>query len=184
MSEEWRVIPQFPCYSASSLGRIMRNCDGMHSKKGKIIKAHFSGGRYWSVPIFNENGKSTRNIHTLICEAFHGVKEKESHQVRHLDGNSSNNIPSNLRWGTAKENAADRFRHGRTAFGPKADTSKIARGEDNKGGNKLKNDQVVAIFLDKRSRPKIAADYNVSITVIRYIHIRRNWRHVTENLER
>jgi hypothetical protein len=39
-------------------------------------------------------------------------------QCRHLDGNPSNNRPDNLRWGTAKENAADMIRHGRLRLPP------------------------------------------------------------------
>lgn len=38
-------------------------------------------------------------------------------EVRHLDGDKRNTAPSNLVWGTARENAADRERHGRTARG-------------------------------------------------------------------
>ncbi len=33
-------------------------------------------------------------------------------ECRHLDGDRSNNAPSNLRWGTRRENALDRKRHG------------------------------------------------------------------------
>lgn len=51
-------------------------------------------------------------IHKEVCAAFHGPKPSHQHQVRHLNGNRSDNRKSNLLWGTAKENAQDRTDHG------------------------------------------------------------------------
>ena len=39
--------------------------------------------------------------------------------LRHLDGNKTNPHADNLAWGTQKENAADRERHGKTSRGSK-----------------------------------------------------------------
>lgn len=43
-------------------------------------------------------------IHRLVCEAFHGPAPKDKPIVIHLDEDANNNKPSNLRWGTQKEN--------------------------------------------------------------------------------
>lgn len=43
-------------------------------------------------------------IHRLVCEAFHGSAPFDRAIVLHLDENAMNNAPSNLRWGTQKEN--------------------------------------------------------------------------------
>ncbi len=43
-------------------------------------------------------------VHRLVCEAFHGPAQDESHVVIHLDEDATNNRPENLKWGTMKEN--------------------------------------------------------------------------------
>lgn len=43
-------------------------------------------------------------IHRLVCEAFNGAQPFENAVVMHLDENAANNRPSNLKWGTQKEN--------------------------------------------------------------------------------
>lgn len=59
------------------------------------------------------DGKAKRfTVHVIVCEAFHGPRPTPKHQVRHLDGNKLNCRADNLKWGTAKENAADRKTHG------------------------------------------------------------------------
>jgi len=63
-------------------------------------------------------GRTRRQtVAPLVAQTFHGPKPSPSHQVRHLNGDRSDNRPENLRWGTAKENAADRDKHGTTARG-------------------------------------------------------------------
>jgi len=51
-------------------------------------------------------------VHQLICEAFYGVAPEGLPQVRHMDGNSKNNTPMNLDWGTPEQNRADSSAHG------------------------------------------------------------------------
>jgi len=53
--------------------------------------------------IFSYKGKSYK-VHRLVCEAFHGPSPKDKPVCMHLDENSANNRPSNLAWGTQKEN--------------------------------------------------------------------------------
>lgn len=67
---------------------------------------------YPSVKVKHEGVTKKALIHVLVCEAFHGEKPTEAHQVRHIDGVSGNCQARNLAWGTAKENAADRKIHG------------------------------------------------------------------------
>lgn len=74
---------------------------------------------YRTVTLCHENAKVTRAVHRLICAAFHGEPPSETHQVRHLDGDRSNNHPSNLAWGTQEENWQDRKAHGRGCLGEK-----------------------------------------------------------------
>jgi len=54
-------------------------------------------------PIMTYRGKSYR-LHKLVCEAFNGAKPFDDAVVMHIDGDSTNNAASNLKWGTQKEN--------------------------------------------------------------------------------
>lgn len=51
----------------------------------------------------------------LMCRAFNGPPPVEGLFVLHNDGDPTNDAPENLRWGTHKENCADRTRHGTCA---------------------------------------------------------------------
>lgn len=66
------------------------------------------------------NGKRKKwMLHKLMAELFLEPRPSKSHEIRHLDGNKKNNRIENLSWGTRKENAEDRERHGRTSRGLK-----------------------------------------------------------------
>lgn len=63
-------------------------------------------------------GKRTRlAVHRLVAREYLPPRPTTSHEVRHLDGDKSNPHVENLAWGTVKENADDRERHGRTSRG-------------------------------------------------------------------
>lgn len=46
----------------------------------------------------------TYKVAQLVCEAFNGRKSADDSVCMHLDENAANNRPSNLAWGTQKEN--------------------------------------------------------------------------------
>jgi len=54
----------------------------------------------------------TYMTHKMVLEIYVGKKPSEDHQVCHINGIRTDNRIENLYWGTAKDNAADRTRHG------------------------------------------------------------------------
>jgi hypothetical protein len=64
--------------------------------------------------------------HVLVAETYLGPRPFDGAQVRHLDGNPANDKPSNLRWGSAKENGEDRVRHDRSTRGERNIHSKLS----------------------------------------------------------
>lgn len=89
------------------------------------LAGHGTKKGYRSISLCHNNVKVTKNVHRLICSAFHGRPASPSLQVRHLDGNPSNNCPSNLCWGTQAENWMDRKAHGHGMEGEKHHQSKL-----------------------------------------------------------
>ncbi len=61
--------------------------------------------------LYLADGWVDRKAHHLCLEIYAGPRP-DGLETRHLDGDKINNHPSNLCWGTAAENGADRRRHG------------------------------------------------------------------------
>lgn len=76
--------------------------------------------------------KSSQLVHQLVARAFHGERPTDSPCVRHLDGDSTNNQASNLRYGTYSENAYDMGRHGTN---PRLNNTHCPQGHPYSGDN-------------------------------------------------
>lgn len=101
--EEWRDIEGYPGYEVSSLGRV-------RSPRG-VLKSYLNPDGYRSLSICRDNKRYTKRVHRLVAEAFHGPRP-HGQVARHVDGDSLNNLASNLRWGSPSENVQDSLRHG------------------------------------------------------------------------
>lgn len=105
-------------YLAGDDGRIYSMLNGRHglSDKPRRLLSAMNKNGYFYVAISTGDGKRTSNkqVHRLVCAAFHGKPPSSKHEVRHLDGRRDNNVPSNLQWGTRTENCRDTIRHGRS----------------------------------------------------------------------
>ncbi len=121
-AEDWRPIPGASGYEASSRGRVrsidrpVRTKGGvMGWRRGKVLKPRpYSKYGHVNVGVKYDIDERGRNVpvHILICRTFHGEKPEPAYEVRHLNGKAWDNRPENLRWGTRKENVADRKVHG------------------------------------------------------------------------
>ena len=103
--EIWRLIPSIPGVVASSSGRLMvapylapSPNGGLRQYGGEPTFGQWDGTRF----VYRHKGK-TYKAHRLICEAFHG-SPPDGAVCMHLDEDSANNEPSNLSWGTQREN--------------------------------------------------------------------------------
>lgn len=94
--EIWRKIPHLKGYLVSSHGRVR----GLRKRTMKIFIGSKGTRGYRRAFILGES----RSIHRLVLITFIGPQPSKKHEALHLDNNTSNNLLSNLRWGTHEEN--------------------------------------------------------------------------------
>lgn len=139
-------------------------------RKGPVFpwrRLRGSGERpYHRLALFDGAQKRRSCVHVLVCSAFHGERptiDGEPAQVRHKNGDSHDNRPDNLVWGTATENQRDRVPH---------DTH--VRGE-RQHKHKLTEADVRYIRGSKKTGVELARELHVTKTTICAVRRRQNW---------
>lgn len=103
LTAEWRPIPGFPIYEASSDGRVR------HARTKRVLKDWLNFDGYRRVGLFRDGKNFVRGIHGFVAAAFLGPCP-DGYQVNHKDGVPSNNNVSNLEYLTPRENTHDAMR--------------------------------------------------------------------------
>jgi hypothetical protein len=114
--EEWRDIIGWP-YRVSNFGRV-------RGPRG-LLRPTVNGSGRLQVSLCAAPRRRVEEVHRIVARAFLGAPPSAEHEVAHWDGDPTNNAVANLRWATAKENASDRERHGRTARGEGSGTARL-----------------------------------------------------------
>jgi len=125
--EIWKDIPNYPRYQASTSGRIRSNyVQGPGTTIGPwhVLKNSPMSTGYLRVSICAEGKNHTHTVHRLVLITFRGLP-RLGQVTRHLDGDPINNILSNLKWGTYRQNSQDRDRHGKTSRGEMSTQAKL-----------------------------------------------------------
>lgn len=104
---EWKQIPGFPDYEASSLGQIR----SLKAWKPRVLVGGYNDKGYRQVGLHYPGIAIRRTVHRLVALTFLG-ETPEGLQVRHIDGDKNNCAVSNLTFGTASDNILDQVRHG------------------------------------------------------------------------
>ena len=91
-------------YEVSSLGRV-RSLPRSRTKGGFLALPPDSHGRP-HVTLHKDGGQKVAQVHRLVANAFHGPLPPGM-ETRHLDGNPTNNVATNLVYGTRSENQRD-----------------------------------------------------------------------------
>jgi hypothetical protein len=100
LDEEWRNIPGYPGYQASSLGRIRSSVVGSYI----ILKPTIRGRGYLAVTL---NTSETGYVHRLLLITFFRLP-LEGEECDHINRIRTDNRLENLRWVSASENMANR----------------------------------------------------------------------------
>jgi hypothetical protein len=177
----WKQIPSFPDYAVSENGEVRRIKPDRYGRPLRILKQHAGKNGRLRVPLSINGREKIVASYRLVCEAFHGPQPTPAHQVAHNDGDVANNHYTNLRWATAKENAADKYIHGTVEMGDRHWTrrkpDKVKRGSEN-GSSKLTEEQALSVLSDPRPSKVLAAELGVSDVLIYGIRRGAFWKHL------
>lgn len=111
--EEWLPVSGYEgLYSVSSRARVRTEGTGRGRTPGRILKASPAVNGYRVVTLWKSNSSKQFYVHRLVCRAFNGEAPEGQDHVLHGDGDPLNNLPENVRWGTAAENVWDSISHG------------------------------------------------------------------------
>jgi YD repeat-containing protein len=102
IKEEWRLIPDYPNYMISNLGRV-KSLDYGRTGKERILKLGYNGEGYLKVELWNEKGKTQFAVHKLVALVFIPNPDNLP-EVNHKDENKENNCVDNLEWCTKSYN--------------------------------------------------------------------------------
>lgn len=165
--EEWKQIPGYTCYEASSLGRIRRTVATNKNPAGFMPSFTPGSDGRLRVSLYEKGKQDRRCVHQIIALTFIGHPPKDQ-EVRHADGNYLNNASSNLIYGTHKQNGQDMANTG------------ILKGS-NHPNSKL-TDAVVLNIRELHSKgtsiEKIANLLSLGTTTVANAINRKSWSHI------
>lgn len=189
-AEQWKVIPEWPAYAVSNVGRVKRvvPCpmpNGRGFKPMNVLKTDQDTSGYLRVCLYARNGiKRHMLVHRVVLTTFVNPP-KSSEVANHLDGDKRNNRLSNLEWTTPSRNEQHAIKLGLKPVGDhhwsRLHPERVARGSRN-GCAKLTEEIVGSIRRQYVRRygnlTRLAKQYNVSVSVIWDVVNNNRWRHV------
>lgn len=161
----WKKHPVYDLF-VSKIGKIASPYPG---NRFLMRKAQPDKDGYLRLQIKGSSRRFRRFVHHLVLETWKGPKPTKNHVTRHLNGKRTKNWVSNLKWGTPKENSADRDAHGKTQ----------------RGTNHYRAKLTSAIVRRIKATPysyglfeTLAKKYGVSATMVGLVYRGKYWKHV------
>lgn len=145
-----KTIPAFTNYSINENGEVWSH------KWNRLKKQFVYNSGYKGISLSKDGKQKNYTIHSLVLLTFTGDRPSSKHQAMHLDGDKKNNLLSNLKWGTARENCLDKKNHGTFQEGEKH------------GMHKLNKEQVLLIKNSSLPLVHFAKLFSVTPESIRY----------------
>lgn len=180
MKKEWKKVKGFSTYECSSDGEL-KTFNWKNKGVERIMKPAMDNGGYMRTVLKRDSdGKlCTIKVHRVMAITFlEGVEGKN--EVNHINGIKHDNRIENLEWCSRSENLIHAYKLGLSNV----------KGERNPATN-LKDSDVLAIrskftYGRKGGRPlpgvvsktMLAKEYNVNVSVIKYILNRKTWKHL------
>jgi hypothetical protein len=179
--EEWRDVPNFEGYQASSLGKI-RGIDrfrqgrsGLRLIRGQEMKQMPNKKGYPEVRL-RKNGTHTRLVHKLVASAFL-VKSEGCTQINHINGIKTDNSVINLEWVTQSQNQLHAYKLG----------LQPSRAGEGNGRAILTDEKVTAIkelYNSGKGAKEVSEILKVSLYTVRAIVAGKTWKFNTTDILR
>jgi len=161
---EWRPIPGFDGYEASSGGRVRSflrgNCKRLTEPHLKLSYVAKDG--YARVRLSNK----TMLLSRCILSAFAGLSNLDA---EHLDGNRTNNNLANLAWSTRSANERRKALHGTAAHGERHPSHKLT-------ADKVR--QMRDLRAAGRTYMSVAREFGVALDTAQKAIGRRTWKNI------
>lgn len=174
MTEEWKVIADFPDYAVSSMGRLKRLTNSRCGHvAGMLLSLKPAKVGYSMVDLRGGDKKRKMYVHQLVLEAFVCSRPKGM-VCNHIDCNRTNNCVENLEWTTQSKNVQHVYKSGRIPHS--------LRGEEN-GFSRFKEGEVWLmkrlLASKKLTQKSIGRIFQTSQAQISLIAKGQRWRHVS-----
>lgn len=176
--EEWKRIPNYSLYAASKKGYI-KTFNWKNTGTERIMKPAPDRLGYLRTMLKNDNGKyCTIKVHRIIAQTFIPNPDNKP-QINHINAIKSDNRAINLEWCTQSENMKHAYKN----------NLKSVKGENNPA-TKLTDKQVLEIrgkytygrkggvIKGAVTKPMLAREYGVKISVIKGIVTNNTWKHI------
>lgn len=114
----WKPVVGFEeVYEVSEFGDVRRIKPAQGTRRGMVLKPLNDGRGYTVYNLQSPVRRVRAKAHRLVLEAFVGASP-DGMWALHYDDNPQNNHVSNLRWGSPRDNMADRMRNSGWDLGP------------------------------------------------------------------
>lgn len=160
-------VPGYPDYCYDEDWNIYRRSGPAGTRVGCRLSSHITSQNRVAWGLRRDGRLHTFFRAELVCSHAHGPRPTGMLAL-HNNGNSMDDSPDNLRWGTQKENMADRRAHG---------TYTALRGEQHSRA-KLTERDVIAIRSSAATNRELADRYSVTISTIEHVRKRIIWKDV------
>lgn len=173
----YKDVPGFPGYRAGSDGSVWT---AWHRGKKPFVTATFrklkplvTDRGYSRVRLYRGGKGRFHFVHRLILEAFVGPCPDGCQTCHFPDRDPANNRLKNLRWGTRKDNAADRDQHGNALRGTRHPAAKLTEKDVRAIRAKFAADGT------RGCKIRLARKYHVDPALVTRIINRVNWPHIS-----
>lgn len=178
IDEMWKEIPGLDGYDVSDRGAVRSwHLQGSRHGRGvvpRLLTACVDRRGYLKFNALVDRVQRCVRVHRAVLLAFVGEPPPGS-DTRHLNGVRTDNRLENLRYGTRKENCADRVVHGTSPVGERNPKARLCYAS------------VVAIRAEFAgggvSQTELGRRYDVTQQSINDILARRSWKHVPAEAE-
>ncbi len=170
--EVWKPALGFPNYDVSTSGNVRSwavRCWGGRAPRSKPLKPYRNDAGYMTCVLHDDSVRHVFCVHRLVLLAFTSHMPDTDEQVRHLDGNPSNNSINNLAWGNAVQNAHDRWRHGTYSIGAKNGNARLTENMVQDARTRWRQGE---------SKASIASSLGVSTQNIHFVVTGHSWTHL------